>query len=176
MVTLSVLRALLHLRLRLFQPVRHVHLAVHRHCGSEVLSRLLTLACVSVELAEAEVAVGDEGAHAARLGESQRFSVLELGAVWIESVDMGCDIAEQLQRVGGGPGPRRSSRVDSWRSGGSPKTRPLARSRPPSSTPPRRVRGSQEALVTAATARSRHPGGSPSCPREGPVGGANHPV
>src|SRR5262245_17266786 len=57
-----------HLGLRLLQPVRHPHLAVHRRRGGEVLLRLLTLARAPVELAEAEVAVGDKGSHAARLG------------------------------------------------------------------------------------------------------------
>src|SRR5262245_11148513 len=51
------------LRLRPLQPVRHPHLAVHRRRGGEVLLRLLALARASAELAEAEVAVGDEGAH-----------------------------------------------------------------------------------------------------------------
>src|SRR5262247_790736 len=53
----------LELRLRLLQPVRHSHLAVHRRRGGEVLLRLLALARARAELAEAEVAVGDEGAH-----------------------------------------------------------------------------------------------------------------
>src|SRR5262249_15827909 len=62
---------LLHPRLRLLLPVRHPHLAVHRRRGGEMRLRLLALARAPVELAEAEVAVGDEGAHAARLGKSQ---------------------------------------------------------------------------------------------------------
>src|SRR5262249_32883892 len=52
---------LLHLSLRLLQPVRHPHLAVHRRRSGEMLLRLLALARAPVELAEAEVAVGDEG-------------------------------------------------------------------------------------------------------------------
>src|SRR2546427_4468948 len=48
----------------LLQPVRHPHLAVHRRRGGEVLPRLLAFAGAPVELAEAEVAVSDEGAHA----------------------------------------------------------------------------------------------------------------
>src|SRR6185503_14621164 len=50
-------------RRRALQPVRHPHLAVHRRRGGEVLLRLFSLAGALVELAEAEVAVGDEGAH-----------------------------------------------------------------------------------------------------------------
>ena len=39
-------------------------LAVHRRRGGKVLLGLLALVRAVVELAEAEVAVGDEGAHA----------------------------------------------------------------------------------------------------------------
>src|SRR6266508_5313513 len=60
------------LRLRLLQPEPHVHLAVHRRRADEVLPRLLARTRAPAELAEAEVAVGDERAHAAWLGESQR--------------------------------------------------------------------------------------------------------
>jgi len=56
-------------RLRLLQPEAHVHLAVHRRGGGEVLLRLLALARAPVELAEAEVAVGDEGAQVQLLAE-----------------------------------------------------------------------------------------------------------
>ena len=45
----------------LLQPIRHAHLAVHRRRRGEVLLRLLALAGAPIELAEAEVAVGDEG-------------------------------------------------------------------------------------------------------------------
>src|SRR5262245_20193700 len=37
------------LRLRLLKPERHVHLAIHRGCGGEVLLRLFRLARASVE-------------------------------------------------------------------------------------------------------------------------------
>ena len=43
MVTRSVLRALLHLHLRLLQPEVHIHLAVQTHRCREVLLRLLAL-------------------------------------------------------------------------------------------------------------------------------------
>ncbi len=69
-----------------------------------MLPRLLALARAQVELAEAEVAVGDEGAHAARLGERQRLAVVSLAALGIELVGMGCDVAEQVQRMGREPG------------------------------------------------------------------------
>jgi hypothetical protein len=63
-----------HFCLDLLQPVRHAHLAVHRRRGGEVLPGLLALVRAVVELAEAEVAVGDEGAHAELVGEGQRFA------------------------------------------------------------------------------------------------------
>src|SRR5262245_26880426 len=55
--------------LRLLQPVRHAHLAVNRRRGGEMLLRLLAIPRALVELAEAEVAVGDERAHAESLGD-----------------------------------------------------------------------------------------------------------
>src|SRR5262249_29799996 len=73
-------RSCAHLRLRPLQVEPHVHVAVHRGCGSEMLLRLLALARAPIELAEAEVAVGDEGAHAAWLGEGQRLAVVDLAA------------------------------------------------------------------------------------------------
>ena len=57
-----------------------------------------------VQLAEAEVAVGDERAHAARLGEGQRLAVVGLAALGVEPVGMGRDVAEQVQRMGREPG------------------------------------------------------------------------
>src|SRR5262249_24574219 len=81
-------------------PELHVHLAAHRRRGDEVLLRLLSLACSPVELAEAKVAVSDQGPHAARLGEHQSLAVARLAALSIEAVRMGCDVAEQVQRMG----------------------------------------------------------------------------
>src|SRR6266852_4852212 len=86
-------RQLPHLRLRLLQPELHVHLAVHRCRSGEVFHGLLLLTGYSIELAEAEVAVGDERTHAARLGEGQRLSVVGLAALGIEVVGMGRDVA-----------------------------------------------------------------------------------
>src|SRR5215468_7744062 len=72
----SLSRRLSHLRLRLLQPVRHAHLAVHRRRGGEMLVRLLARAAAPVELAEAEVAVGDEGVHAEPVGQRECVSVV----------------------------------------------------------------------------------------------------
>src|SRR5258708_8304564 len=91
------------LGLRLLQPEAHVHIAVQRYCGGKVLADLLLLLCTLIELAKAEVAVGDEGAHAARLGERQCLAVVGLAALGIESVGMGRDVAEQVQHMGPPP-------------------------------------------------------------------------
>src|SRR5215510_13752610 len=88
----------LELRLRLLQPVRHSHLAVHRRRGGEVLLRLLTLASAPVELAEAEVAVGDKGPHAQCLGQSQGLLVVGCGLLDIRGVDVGIDNPKLVQR------------------------------------------------------------------------------
>ena len=58
------------------------------------------LAGAAVELAQAEVAVGDERTHAARFGECQRFAVVGHASFGIEPVRMGRDVAEQVQRMG----------------------------------------------------------------------------
>src|SRR5215469_1722923 len=75
-------------RFGLLQPVRHPHPAVHRRRGGEVLVALLTLARTPIELPEAEVAVGDERPHAARLGEGQRLGVVGFSTLTIELIWM----------------------------------------------------------------------------------------
>src|SRR5262245_5616977 len=81
-------RQLFHLRLRLLQPERHLHLAVHRRRGGEVLLRLLALARAPVELAEAEVAVGDEG-HAPHACPARWYSSRTGGALAKVSASFG---------------------------------------------------------------------------------------
>src|SRR5262249_46801146 len=88
---------LLNLRLRLLQPVRHVHFAIHRRRGGEVLLGLLALAGAPVELAEAEVAVGDERAYAELVGERQRLSVVP-GCVFAASGRR--DVSDEAEGVG----------------------------------------------------------------------------
>src|SRR5262247_2269516 len=73
-----------YLRLPLLQPEPHVHLAVHRRCSGEVLTRLLALVGARAQLPEAEVAVGDERAHAARLGKKQCVPIVCFGGTRIE--------------------------------------------------------------------------------------------
>src|SRR5262249_12520100 len=91
------------LSLRLLQIEPHVHFAVHRGRGSEILARLLAFTRAPVELPEAEMAVGDKRAHAARLGEGQRLAVVGLAAFGIEPVGGGRDVTEQVERMGRKP-------------------------------------------------------------------------
>ncbi len=65
----------------LFQPVRHAHLAEHRRRGREVLLRLLVLARAPVELAESEMAVGDQRAHTELVSRSERLPVARRGVL-----------------------------------------------------------------------------------------------
>jgi hypothetical protein len=58
------LRQLPYLSLCLLQPEPHLHLPIHSRGRGQVLVGLRTIAGAAVELAEAEMAVGDEGAHA----------------------------------------------------------------------------------------------------------------
>src|SRR5262249_49845216 len=67
------------LRLRLYQPASHAHLAVHRGRGRQMFLGLRSVASAAVHLAEAEVAVGDEGAHAELGGECQGLAVVAFG-------------------------------------------------------------------------------------------------
>ena len=98
---------LTHRSVHLLQPELHIHLAVHRGRGCEVLAGLVALARKLQELPEAEVTVGDERAHAPRLGERQRLAVLGLATLGIASIRMGHDVAAQVQRMGREPGVRR---------------------------------------------------------------------
>src|SRR5215475_5294066 len=59
------------LPLRLLQPKRHVHLAVHGQAGCEMVTRLLTLCGAPIELGKANVAVGGERTHAQFLGQGE---------------------------------------------------------------------------------------------------------
>jgi hypothetical protein len=68
-----------------------------------VLPGPLASARAPVELAEAKVAVGDERAHAARLGEGQRLAVVGLAALGIGLVGMSRDVALPVHRMGRQP-------------------------------------------------------------------------
>jgi hypothetical protein len=59
-----------------------------------VFAGLPALSGAPVELAEAEVTVGDEWAYTAWLGQLQRLTVTGLAALGVEAVGMGRDVAE----------------------------------------------------------------------------------
>ena len=61
-----------------------------------MLPRQLALDRAPIELAEAEVAMGGERAHAARLGERQRLVVVGFTGPGVEPVGMGRDVAEEM--------------------------------------------------------------------------------
>src|SRR5260370_1411210 len=88
----STSRQLLDLRLRLLQPVRHIHPAVRRRRVREGFAGRPVFAGAPVKLAEAEVAVGDEGPHAAGLGQRQRLPIVGLAVLGIEPIGMGRDL------------------------------------------------------------------------------------
>src|SRR5262245_11469294 len=82
-------------RLTLLQPEPHVHLSAHRCRGDEAVLRLLPLVRAPGELAEAEVAARDQGAHPKVLGECERVAIVSVGL--IEGIPAGGDIAEQAE-------------------------------------------------------------------------------
>src|SRR5271166_415176 len=61
---------------------------------------MLCLADAAGELAQAEMAVGDQRAHPVQSGECQRLPVVGGPVFGIEPVGMGRDVAEQAQRMG----------------------------------------------------------------------------
>src|SRR5262249_30907553 len=85
-----------HLSLRLLQPVRHPHLAVHRRRGGDVFASLLPLVRSPVKPAQTEMAMGHERAHAARFGERQGLAIVNRAAVGVEAVGQGGDVAQQM--------------------------------------------------------------------------------
>ena len=68
------------LRLCPLEVDAHVHLTVHRHRAGEVLSGPLVIARALVEVAEAEVAVGNQRVHVAFGGQGQRRAIVVFGS------------------------------------------------------------------------------------------------
>jgi len=65
-----------------------------------VFTRLLALVGLPEELAEAEVTVGDEGAHAEVLGHSHGLAIPKLGLPVVRWGLLRVDLAEEAERVG----------------------------------------------------------------------------
>src|SRR5262245_18825823 len=86
-----------YLRLRQLQPEAHIHLAVQRDRGSEVLARLPLLAGAPTDLAEAEMAVAAQWTHTERLRCGQGLVIVGLGALVVRAINMRGDLAEQTE-------------------------------------------------------------------------------
>jgi hypothetical protein len=65
----------------------------------EVLSSPAVVAPTPGEGAETKVAMGDEGSHAAGLGELECLTVVSLAVLGVESIGMGRNVAMQVQRM-----------------------------------------------------------------------------
>src|SRR5260370_21541236 len=89
----SRLLALTHPRLSLLQPKRHVHVEVHRRRGGEMLGGPLARARALVELAEAQVAMSDKGAHPEPFGQRERVAVVALSV--LRRIAAGGNLAEE---------------------------------------------------------------------------------
>src|SRR2546428_6471317 len=87
-------------RLRLFQPERHVHLAVQRSSGHEMLLGFSRSTCLSVELAEATMAVGGERAHPKFFGKRLRLRVGSEGDFQVRGSPGRSDRPEHASRPG----------------------------------------------------------------------------
>jgi hypothetical protein len=66
----------------------------HRRRGDEVVADLIPFARAQIDLAETEMAMGDEGTHPQPLGKGQRLAIMSLAALGIELIGVGCDVAE----------------------------------------------------------------------------------
>ncbi len=83
--------------LRLLKPEPHAHLAKHCPRSVEVCLALLGPAASLVELAEAQVTAGHQGAHAEFLGQPHGRSVMAFGWLDILGSPTGGDIAEEVE-------------------------------------------------------------------------------
>src|SRR5262245_23722899 len=97
--TLGVALEFLQLSVGLFQPVRHLHLTVHRGGGGEVLEGLLRLASATVESPEARVAMSDEWTHAESGRKCQRVVVVPFCGFDVQRRPKPNDLAQQTERI-----------------------------------------------------------------------------
>lgn len=65
-----------------------------------MLLRCLAFAHTSMELAEAEVVVGDEGAHAEVGGQGQGLTVVSFGVFNLSRIAMRSDLTEESESIG----------------------------------------------------------------------------
>src|SRR5262245_66439678 len=92
-------RRRLPLRLRALEPGLHLHLAVRRGSARQAFARLLGPTGAAIQPREAELAVGDERAHAALDGKAERAAVVALRRrPVIDVADARGDVAQQAVR------------------------------------------------------------------------------
>src|SRR5262249_46777206 len=72
----------------------------HLRRADEMLAGAVGIAGAAVELAQAEMAVSDERAHAVQLGERHCLPVVSCTAFGFEPIGVGRDIAEKAERMG----------------------------------------------------------------------------
>src|SRR5438128_9605200 len=81
--------------LRLGQPECHPHLAEHRDRRRQLGAGLVQTTNAAVQFAEAEVAVGLEGAHSKLLAPVERSAVLTLSFTRVGRIAAGGDVAKE---------------------------------------------------------------------------------
>src|SRR5262249_36154307 len=84
--------------LRLLDPVCHLHLAVHRRRGREVLSDLLMLAGTAGGRARSKGAGSGGGEHTEVGGERQRLMVVAFGRFGVAHIERRCNGTEAVKR------------------------------------------------------------------------------
>src|SRR5712692_8290558 len=85
------------LGLRPIQPEAHVHLAVHRCRRRQMLSGLPMPVGLQEELAQVEVAMGDERTHAEVAGQGQGLAIVAFRRLDSRRIATGDDFAEQAE-------------------------------------------------------------------------------
>jgi hypothetical protein len=79
------------------QPERHLHGAVQVSSGGQFGTGLLRPADLGLEGAEAMVAMGQERAHAQRLGQREGFAVAAFGPLGIRGTVLRGDLSEESE-------------------------------------------------------------------------------
>src|SRR5512145_1721764 len=87
-------------RLDLFQPETHVHIAIHHRSGHQMLSGFLTLAGPYIELAEAEVTVREERAHAQLAGNGHGLCVGGFSSFDVRGLAVRIDLGQTPESPG----------------------------------------------------------------------------
>ena len=77
------------------QPERHLHGAIHLDGSGQLSAGLLPLAGLGIQRAQAEVAVGQERAHAEFLGQGEGLPVVMCGRLDLRGGLMGGDLPEE---------------------------------------------------------------------------------